>query len=124
MGSAAKGFVGLTGIMLGALILVFLVPRYLEEPDPVKMVSGTVAEVQMPNRFDIVLILRGDDRTYLVEGGIANGRPFAEWGDKLIEQSVNIQVARFTWSEGRPNQKDVPVVAVFKGEDLFFRAGN
>ncbi len=124
MGSAAKGFVGLTGVMLGALILIFLVPRYLEEPPPEQVVSGTVAEVRLPNRSDIVLILRGDQRTYLVEGGIENGHPFTEWGDHLIEKPVELHVARFTWSSGRPTQQDVPVEAVFAGGELYFRVRN
>jgi len=110
--------------MLGALILVFLVPRYLEEPETVQVASGTVAEVRMPNRSDIVLVLRGDDRTYLVKGGISNGFPFAEWGDRLIEQPVDIHVPRFTWSSSRPAQQDVPVDAVYMGDELVFRVRN
>ena len=121
MGSVAKGFVGLTGLLLGAVIIVFLIPRYLEEPEPIQRVTGTVGEVRLPNRSDILIVLKGDARTYLVKGGISSGRPFSEWGDDLVERSVTIQVMRFTWSSSRPEQQDVPVVAIYRDEELYFR---
>jgi hypothetical protein len=124
MGSVAKGFIGLTGILLGAVIIVFLVPRFLEKPEPNQIVSGIVAEVRMPNRADIVLVLRGDERTYLVDDGIADGRPFGEWGDALVERTVDIHVRRFRWSSDRPREQNVPVLAVYLDGELFHRVPN
>lgn len=124
MGSLARGIIGMIGLALSAVIVLMLVPT----GPPIgggpgagtRAVQGIVSEVSTPCCDDVVLKLRGDQRTYYVQGALASGPDFSAWGRALIDQTVTLDVARVAWSEDRPTQQMVPVSRIAVGESVFY----